>query len=157
MHLSDKQVAVKLDKNIYDETALTEITIPLNMPYVSNQADYERCDGSIQFNGTIYNYVKRKITNDTLHILCITNMQATQVHQAKGDYAKQLSDVPSNSKKANDSQGKKGSFFSEYNMLLSQYQFKAFVITSTQNITLINASITDGFIETPGKPPQATV
>jgi hypothetical protein len=156
MHLSNEQTQAGLDKDMYDEATLVEVAIPLNMPYLSNQATYQRFNGTIQFNGTIYNYVKRKISNDTLHILCIPNMQQTQLHAAKRDYAKQLSDGSSNGKKSNESQAKKGSFFSEYNMHLSQYQFKDFAITATQNFALINASITDGFIETPGKPPQAT-
>ena len=83
INLSDNHTEQLLDKNTYNDAALVEIAIPLNMPYMSNQANYERYDGSIEINGMHYNYVKRKINNDTLHILCIPNEEKTQLHEAK--------------------------------------------------------------------------
>lgn len=153
MDLSDKQTAQQLDEHIYDDEALVEIAIPLNMPYVSNQDSYERYDGSIELNGMHYNYVKRKINNDTLHILCIPNDQKTQLHEAKNDYTKQLADA-SSGKKENDSQGKKNTFFAEYNCEITQYSFGAVSTSSTQNIPAAQNFIPAEFIGNLIKPPQ---
>jgi len=154
IHLSDEQTAAQLDKNVYDDAALVEISIPLNMPYMSSQSNYERCDGSIELKGTHYNYVKRKINNDTLHILCIPNEQKTQLHEAKNDYTRQLTDLPSGNKKASDSQAKKGGFFSEYNNQITQYCFTAITPAVRQNTLALRYFIPKGYVDTQIKPPQ---
>jgi hypothetical protein len=154
MHLSDENATEQLDKNIYDDAALVEITIPLNMPYVSNQNNYERCDGSIELKGIHYNYVMRKINNDTLHILCIPNEQKTQLHEAKNDYTRQLTDLPSG-KKGNDSQAKKSGFFSEYNNQITQYCFSAITSSVSQNSSTPKYFTPQGYVGNQLKPPQA--
>lgn len=153
MQASDKQVADKLDQSVYDDNALVEISIPLNMPYMTNDGEYERYDGSIEFNGIQYNYVKRKISNGALHILCFPNQQKTQLANAKSDYSKQLSDTPSG-KKNTESTLKKGSLVSDYNINTTSYNLGLFnTNTSLKSITLAT-SIADCFIDAPGKPPQ---
>jgi hypothetical protein len=155
IHLSDKQTAAQLDKNLYNDAALIEITVPLNMPYMSNQNNYERCDGSIELKGVQYNYVKRKISNDTLHILCIPNEQKTQLHEAKNNYTKQLTDLPSGNKKENNSQAKKVGFFSEYNNQITQYCFTAITRAVTQNTSSFKYFIPKGYVDPQIKPPKA--
>ncbi|QEC68850.1 hypothetical protein FRZ67_16620 [Panacibacter ginsenosidivorans] len=154
--LSDKDAVSQIDKAAYKDAELVEIAIPLNMPYMQSQNDYERYDGSIEFNGTHYNYVKRKTTNDTLHLLCLPNAQKTQLYATKNDYAKQLSDAPS-SKKGSESSAIKSTFFSEYSYQSMQYDLTCFHIRINQHITIMNPFLASCFIETAGKPPQSLV
>jgi hypothetical protein len=58
----------------YTESDLVEIKIPLNMPYYSDK-DYEAAYGETIYNGKLYRYVKRKITGNTLHLLCIPHQE----------------------------------------------------------------------------------
>lgn len=154
--LSDKQVVEQLDNAAYNDAELVEIAIPLNMPYLVSHDNYERYDGSIEFNGTHYNYVKRKVSNDTLRLLCIPNEQKAALITVKNDYAKQLSDAPLG-KKSNESTVKKSSFFSEYNNLSVQYNFTSIQAAIQQNSINKQALLTDCFIESPGKPPQEII
>jgi len=75
-----------LDKNDYNEADLVTIKVPLSLPYLTNWSDFERYDGSIEVDGQHYNYVKRKVSNDTLILLCIPNKNKTLLTNAKNAY-----------------------------------------------------------------------
>lgn len=156
INLSDKDIVRQLDNAAYTDAELVEIAIPLNMPYLVSRDKYERYDGSIEFNGTHYNYVKRKVSNDTLHLLCIPNEQKTELYSAKNDYTKQLSDA-SSGKKSSESSIKKSSFFSEYNNQPVQYNFTSTALFIQHKKSLNQTLLTDCFIDAPGKPPQISI
>ena len=154
--VSDKDAVAQINRAAYKDAELVEIAIPLNMPYMQSQDDYERCDGSIEFNGTHYNYVKRKTSNDTLHLLCLPNAQKTQLYATKIDYAKQLSDVPSG-KKGSEPSTTKSAFFSEYSYQSAEYNFDTFHILINKDRSVTNSFLASCFIETAGKPPQSLI
>jgi hypothetical protein len=87
-HRADKQLSNQLDRNIFDETQLVEIKVPLNLPYQSNWAAYQRYDGALELGGVLYQYVKRKVSNDTLYLLCIPNMKKMRLETAKNELFK---------------------------------------------------------------------
>jgi hypothetical protein len=95
-HRADRQLENQLDHNIYDETQLVEIKIPLNLPYQSNWAGYQRYDGALELGGVLYQYVKRKVSNDTLYLLCIPNMQKMHLETAKNELFKLTIDFNQN-------------------------------------------------------------
>lgn len=154
--LSDKDAVIRIDKTVYKDAELVEIAIPLNMPYMQSQDEYERCDGSIEFNGTHYNYVKRKVSNDTLHLLCLPNAQKTQLYATKIDYTKQLSDAPSG-KKGSDQSTTKSTFFNDYSCQSIEYNFNNSNILVNLYSSTTNSFLPSCFIETAGKPPQSLI
>ena len=87
------QMIDKLDNNIYNKASLTEVKIALHLPYATNDKEFERYDGSIVLNGVTYNYVERKIANDTLVLHCIPNNTADKVKLAYTEYNKSLNDL----------------------------------------------------------------
>ena len=142
-----------LDENQYNENDLVQIKLPLNIPYTTDWKDYERCDGNVVLNGIHYNYVKRKVSNDTMYLYCIPNRQKTELNHTKNEYAKQSADIPSG-KKAENAVKKNGSS-SEYNVYLSQYNFsKDFNLSIRTHLTNNNQTAT-GFIQHPVQPPDA--
>ncbi|HVU55708.1 MAG TPA: hypothetical protein VHD83_11680 [Puia sp.] len=69
---SGRQLELKLDKLQYDESQLTSIKIPVtHLAYYQNSASFERVNGEMEINGVPYKYVKRRIYNDSLELLCI--------------------------------------------------------------------------------------
>ena len=56
-------------------------------------SNYERFDGEVKLDGTIYKYVKRKLTNDTLHLMCIKNIRKMEYENAKSDFYKNSNDL----------------------------------------------------------------
>lgn len=80
---SDTQYEVALDRNQYDESQLMAITVSLDMPYQVENSDYERVDGEISVDGKIYKYVKRRVINGQLQLLCIPDHSKMKLQSAK--------------------------------------------------------------------------
>lgn len=104
---ADLQMEAQLDQENYDEAALISIKVPTNLPYYANSATYERVDGSININGVEYKYVKRRIYNDSLEVMCIPNTARTGLQNARDDFFRLANDLVSNtnSKKSGGTHG----------------------------------------------------
>ena len=85
----------KIDAGQYDESQLIEIRIPLDLPYYSD-SKYEFCYGETEFNGEHYRYVKRKVSGNTLYLLCLPHREKDNIVAAKTDFAKAVNDIPQN-------------------------------------------------------------
>lgn len=81
------QMAASLDKQAFCNAGLFEIKIPLNLPYFNNSQSFERYDGSIEVRGLHYNYVERKVVNDTLILHCLPNAAQNKLAAAQNEYA----------------------------------------------------------------------
>lgn len=143
-----------IDKNNYNEQDLVLIKFALNIPYYQNNNSYERCDGEVEYNGVQYNYVKRKVANDTLYLYCIPNMQKTAVSKFKNICAQQIADH-STDKKAVVPVFNPFSFVFEYNIQDdTEFYFTFTDITSKQNSIYINQPVQQGFTWQPAQPPD---
>lgn len=95
----ERNATAKLDQKIsagnYSDEQLVEIHIPLNMPYFSDK-DYEEIYGETDWNGQHYQYVKRKVSGNTLYLLCLPNKEKTSIAKVKNEFTKAVNDIPSN-------------------------------------------------------------
>lgn len=101
-HTADIQLEARLDKNLYDESQLIELKIPIDLPYQTSWSAFERYDGEIELNGTLYKYVERKLSNDTLYLKCLPNTKKMHLETAKDDFFKNTNDVATNNSKKSD-------------------------------------------------------
>lgn len=90
---ADTRLEASLDRNEYDESQLIEIKVPVNMPYQTNWAGFERFDGEIEVNGIHYKYVKRKVQDGQLILKCIPNQAKQQLESAKDNIFKATNDL----------------------------------------------------------------
>ena len=91
---SDALLETKLDNNDYDEAQLVSIKVPVTqLAYYNSSATFERVDGQIQSGGITYKYVKRRLYDDTLEVLCIPDHTAMQLETAKNDFFKLVNDL----------------------------------------------------------------
>lgn len=90
-----KELDLQIDKNNFDETTLVEIKIPLNMPYFSDK-EYEVAYGETEINGRLYQYVKRKVSNNTLYLLCLPNNEKTSIIASRNSLEKNSNDIDNN-------------------------------------------------------------
>jgi hypothetical protein len=68
---ADRELETRLDENRYDESQLISIKVPVtHLSYYNTSDQFERVDGNIEFGGIQYKYVKRRIFNDSLEVLC---------------------------------------------------------------------------------------
>lgn len=91
---SDISLETKIDHSDYDETSLIELRVPLNAPYLSgNNSDFERFDGEIEIDGIHYKYLKRKVVNDELVLLCLPNESKNKIHNSSVEFFKLVNDL----------------------------------------------------------------
>ena len=86
----------QLDNEEYADDQLMEIKVPLPVPYQTNWSSFERVNGEIVVDGIQYNYVKRKVWNDTLIVLCIPNHQKMKLNSAKEQFFSLVNDLNHN-------------------------------------------------------------
>jgi hypothetical protein len=144
-------------KQIFDNKInnanLIEIKIPVHMPTMTNWTDYEVVEGQIQLKDAYYNYVRLKMTRDTMFFVCIPNSTKTRLVNANVITAKEINDVPL-SKKGHDSAVKKINVLSEYNLQAFEYKYSEFEIHLKKGDKLLSYRLNDPYIDSPGKPPN---
>jgi hypothetical protein len=84
----DQVLISNLDKNAYQNEDLVSIKTVLNLPYYAVSTDFERAYGSVNVNGVEYEYVKRRVYNDTLELLCLPNKAKMQLQSVKNEILK---------------------------------------------------------------------
>lgn len=134
---SDKQLEARLDVNQYDESQLIELKIPVSLPYQTPWAAFERYDGEIEMNGILYKYVKRKVVNDTLVLMCIPNRQKMHLQDAKDDFFKNTNDLAQNDNSKKSDNSKSGVF----KKLMSEYDDHSRIFTLQPVNTLQNSIV----------------
>lgn len=118
------QLEARIDNNLYNESQLIELKVPIHLPYQTNWSAYQRYDGEIEIDGMIYKYVKRKVANDTLYLMCIPNTKKMHLETAKNDFFKITNDLTQNDNSKKSDNSKTLSFknlqgeFDEYSFVL---------------------------------------
>ena len=126
---SDINLEKALDKDQYSEEDLITIKIPLSVPYQVERKDFERFDGEIKLNGKIYKYVKRKVCDGNLVLLCLPDHNKMRLETAKNDLFKNSNDLQNtSSKKQGNSEPTGKNFSNEYNQSLTEYRLDYYKI-----------------------------
>jgi hypothetical protein len=91
---SNLQLQSQLDLRHYDESQLITIKLPAaHLSYYNNSAVFERVDGQIEINGIPYQYVKHRIYNDSIELLCIPNQTVLNLRLSGEDYFRLINDI----------------------------------------------------------------
>ncbi|MDB5249930.1 MAG: hypothetical protein JWQ40_4324 [Segetibacter sp.] len=133
---SDVRLEASLDKNEYDESELVTIKIPITLPYQNNWDDFERVDGEFTVDGKIYKYVKRKIADGHLVLLCLPDHNKMRLESAKTEFFKYANDLVQNHNSKKSDNSKSGVFKN----LWSEYDSNTMVFTAANfNSEIIHA------------------
>lgn len=93
---ADKQLEAHIDNAEYDETLLFEIRVPLNTPYLAgNNTAFERYEGEVEVDGVHYKYVKRKVENGELVLLCLPNTDKNRFQNSRMEFFMLVNDLNS--------------------------------------------------------------
>lgn len=103
---SEKALAIRLDEHQYLSEELVELSIPLSLPYPTQQREFERVNGKFEHNGVHYKLVKQRHKNDTLYIICIKDHAQKKLVKSLNEFVKLTNDLPSSSEKSPDLSGK---------------------------------------------------
>jgi hypothetical protein len=80
---SSRRIAERLDATDILSDQCREIRVPVNLPYHSNWSAPERINGELVIDGVHYNYVSRRMMNDTLVLLVVPNHEKTRIRHAR--------------------------------------------------------------------------
>ena len=100
-HTNNLNLENIFDNELYEDAHLVELKIAMNIPYQTNRPVYERVDGEIKVEGVLYKYVKRKVANDTLYLMCLPNTKKMHLETAKNDFFKNWNDPDKNNASKN--------------------------------------------------------
>lgn len=93
------RLETQLDRSQYDEHQLILIKVPLtHLAYYNTSAAFERANGEIELHGVPYHYVKRRIYNDSVEMLCLANTAELRLRQGGNDYFRLVNDLGQASK-----------------------------------------------------------
>ncbi len=97
----------KIDEGKYESGQLVEMKIPLKLPYYSSSLKYERYYGEVEIKGHNYNYVQRKVLNDTIYLLCLPDYAKNKLQKVKSEIGAGVDNNNTGSKKGTDPGNKK--------------------------------------------------
>ena len=154
----EKNATANLEQKIsagkYSDEQLVEIRIPLNMPYYSDM-DYEEVYGETDWNGEHYQYVKRKVSNNTLYLLCLPNKEKTSIVKVKNEFTKAVNDIPGNNEGSQKKSGLVKYLTTEFRVNETAFDINNFSISSLSFVSR-NADAKDLFAPlTDAQPPEA--
>ena len=154
----EKNATAKLEQKIsagqYSNEQLVEIRIPLNMPYYSDK-DYEDVYGETDWNGDHYRYVKRKVSDNTLFLLCLPNKEKTSIVNVKNEFTKAVNDIPGNKQGSQQKNGLIKLLTTEFRVNETEFEINNYLISSLAFVSK-NAEAKDLFIPlTDAQPPEA--
>lgn len=87
----DMAINANIKNGVYNEANLITISIPLSLPYLQDATAFERVDGEIELNGTVYKYVKRKIAAGHLVLRCLPDPKKAAFHNAENSFSEKQS------------------------------------------------------------------
>lgn len=154
---SDIKLEASLDKQQYNDADLISISVPLSLPYVGNQQNFERIDGEITVNGRILKYVKRKISEGKLVLLCLPDNDKMRIESAKDDFFKYANDLVQNGHSKKPVNSKTGVFknqFSDYYLNTLHSTVTSYSIKKTYNKNKPLNFLPSSHIKLPEQPPE---
>lgn len=119
---ADIRLESALDKNAYTNSQLISIKQATNLPYYQNNKDFKRLQGEVKMNGVIYRYVKCRVYNDSLEMLCIPNIAKMKIENSRDEFSKIANEFQQdNTKKKGGPEHKQTKTFSIEFELVNKY------------------------------------
>ncbi|MGN6492009.1 MAG: hypothetical protein ACTHLE_08450 [Agriterribacter sp.] len=144
-----------IERGNYADEDLVLVKIPVLLPYSTNWKEYERYDGEIEWGGVRYNYVKRRIFNDTLFLLCLPDIKGTQLADAHQRYAGQINDHPAFPQKGKERSAKLATASAEYLLSQALYTLTQPAIVKENQQLCFSASLMETDLDRVIQPPDA--
>ena len=154
IHKSDVEIVKQMYDNKINSAKLLELKVPVNMPTIQDWTEYEHIEGQIQLNNAYYNYVRLKMTRDTMYLICLPNNVKANLLKANVIMAKNMSDVPLSKKGPATPSAKKinSGYDNVYQLVECKYAQLPELVRVVNNS--YSSHLTSPYIESPGKPPN---
>jgi hypothetical protein len=154
---AEAKLEARLDQHNYNESELLEISVPLNMPYQTDRADFERVDGEIEIGGVHYKYVKRKVEKGQLVLKCIPNHGKQVIMNARNAFFQLVNDIQQETpaKKSTSSNGMAKLNISDYEeQMLNRWHFATVAVVRDYPLVPGQNFSSNNFHDSPEQPPE---
>jgi hypothetical protein len=150
---ADVRIEARLEKLTEADQSLITVKIPIRLPYQTDWQDFERAEGEVTVNGSVYRYVKQRVYRDTLILLCINDHYKSRIIKGTADYFEKVNDLAAeNNKKPVFKQS-----MSDYIMDVSILRFDSFESLITFYPVSSESSCFPGFLRKIKIPPRSLV
>jgi hypothetical protein len=156
IHQSDVQIVKQMYDNKVNSQKLLELKVPVNMPTIQDWTEYEHIEGQIQLNNAYYNYVRLKMTRDTMYLICLPNDVKASLMKANIIMAKNLNDVPLSKKGANNPTTKKAEWGYDNVHQVIKCDYRPLAKLIREITSFLPCHLSNPYIESPGKPPNTS-
>jgi len=150
---ADAATETAFDNNSYSEKDLITIKVPISLPYQTNWKEFERVDGEVTLDGKLYKYVKRKVENGQLVLLCLPDEHKMRLQTARDDFFKLANDLTTSASKKSGSNVSAPNSLSDYDKQHSEYSISSITSKATYEAPFNQALITVPFHNSPEQPP----
>jgi hypothetical protein len=155
---ADMAMESRLDKEQYDINDLISITVPLDNPYQLEQRNFQRVDGEINFQGKNLKYVKRKVSDGKLILLCIPDARKMVLKKGKAEYGNATNDLNGNSRGSSRSGTQKSFSGNDYTSETFQLSTSMLPYFHTSILVcVVNEKLVTAYIASLGKPPKTAM
>lgn len=157
-HHQNTQLELQLDEKQYDETALIELRVPVNLPYQTDWKEFERVNGEVEYNGIHYKFVERKLQNGEMIYKCIANKGKQLLVNARENFFKLVNDLQtqqSSNKKSSSTNQTIKTFSFDYCEQLKSWTFNAIQNLSSPPSLHRTEAVLHAFVCSPEQPPEA--
>ena len=114
------ELEARLDGDHYDESQLISVKVPAtHLAYYNTSAVFERVSGSVEIGGVQYRYVKRRLYNDSLELLCLPDEAAMKLRSCTNDFFRT----------ANGLQANPGKRTGSHSLPIKNFVFDPYVLT----------------------------
>jgi hypothetical protein len=150
---SDDFANEQIAKGLYKPDELVEIKIPVNLPDIEEQSDFQGISGQVKLSDNDYNYVAIKMTRDTMFLMCIPNYEKTRLVSENIITAKNISDSPLG-KKNHLPVVKKSGIDDNYYFPLTLFKLAVNTTPLHKPGTDLKQIIPTAYLTTPAQPPE---
>lgn len=101
-----RHVAKAISMIVKNETEISGnllLKIPMCPGDRADDLEYQRAVGEVTVDSQVYHYIKQKVHDDTLYIMCLSDAKATQVRNTISDYSRSFTDKDQKSNSSNKS------------------------------------------------------
>lgn len=143
----------QISKGLYKPDELVEIKIPVSLPKIQEQSDFQAIAGQVKLQDNDYNYVAIKMTRDTMYLMCIPNYEKTRLISENIITAKNISDSPL-AQKSHLPVAKKAAIDNIYNMPVALFNMEVNSPALQKPDTDLTQQIQTPHLIAPAQPPE---
>ncbi|MBD0277824.1 MAG: hypothetical protein M3342_14400 [Bacteroidota bacterium] len=154
---ANAQLVAHLDKEQYEEKDLITITVPLALPYQTDWNNFERVDGQIEVQGRTYHFVKRKVVDGQMVLLCLPDAIKPKIESARDEFFKLANmlqaDAPAK-KSSNSNTITIKSVLSDFDAQMHVWSIESCTNTVVHDKDEKTSAVITSLIPTPEQPPE---